>query len=428
MKHELIQVKYRNSQEGFVDDVTLNELIWSGKINHFYRPSQEKWIDIKTDPVRTRQSQFDGPERRAPDEEEESEQSQEKPRHPQSGLFGGNVKPIVPKKALTADEWLMRGYKALYNEDDSKRALRAFAKSIHLEPTYLGAYINRGITYARVGNLQQAIDDYSKVIELSPGDVTAHYLRGCARKRIGMDDEAKEDLEKAVRMGYRQAESTAVTPVRVEIASSASARIEKPEMPDVVTVRQLFEEPPSLERKQQKYRFPLIVSLGVFCVFVLVFMAVFFWPTVHDYFIRSIGKSYLPRIDKPTDESLIAPLKDIRLKPQTEILSVMDSSKSSKGKKYSIQIRSYPENGRNAAMEFVTELRKLQPDVHMERVYIPDRGVWYRILVGHFANIEEASTYLKESKVFKAYPGSFVQLTSEEESRPEGNFGHIKPQ
>jgi tetratricopeptide (TPR) repeat protein len=437
MKHELVQVRYRNSQEGFVDDVTLNELILSHKIKHFYRPSQEKWIDIETDSVRTRQSQYDGPERRAPDEEEESEQLEEKLRGLQSGLSGGNVKPIAPKQALTADEWLVRGFKALYNEDDSKRALRAFAKSIHLEPAYPGGYFNRGITYQKVGNLQQAIDDYSKAIELSPGDAAVYYLRrGLARKRIGMDDEAKEDLEKAARMGYRQAEvtavtstSTAVTPTREGIPSSTFPRPEKPEMSDMVTLRHQSEKPPSLERKKRKNRFPLIVSLGVFCALVLVFIAIFFWPTIPDDFISSMGKIYPPRINEPTDKSLIVPpLEDTRLKPQTKILSVIDSSKSSQGKKYSIQIRAYPETGKNAAMEFVTELRKIQSDVHMERVYIRERGVWYRILVGHFANIEEASTYLKEKKGFEAYPGSFVQITSEEQSVPQGNFGHIKPQ
>ena len=89
------------------------------------------------------------------------------------------------------------------------------------------------------------------------------------------------------------------------------------------------------------------------------------------------------------------------------------TKKRNKGGKYSIQIRAYPETGRNAATAFVKELRKIQPDVHMERVYMRERGVWYRILVGHFENAEEASTYMKEKKVFKAYPGSFVQLTSE---------------
>lgn len=109
------------------------------------------------------------------------------------------------KKALTAENWFERGFLALHIEDDCEGALRAFAKSLDLDPAYQRAYLNRGITYERVGNLQQAIDDYSKVIELAPGDAMVYYVRGLARKRLGMDDEAMEDLKKAARMGYRQA-------------------------------------------------------------------------------------------------------------------------------------------------------------------------------------------------------------------------------
>ena len=34
MKHDLLQVRYSNGQEGSVDDITLNELILSHKIEH----------------------------------------------------------------------------------------------------------------------------------------------------------------------------------------------------------------------------------------------------------------------------------------------------------------------------------------------------------------------------------------------------------
>ncbi len=94
--------------------------------------------------------------------------------------------------------------------------------------------------------------------------------------------------------------------------------------------------------------------------------------------------------------------------------------------KYSIQVKAYPETGKQAATEFVTKLKKIQPDVHMDTVYVEGRA-WYRIFVGRFMTQEEASTYMKQKKILKEYPGSFVQSTSKEESRPEGDFGHIKP-
>jgi hypothetical protein len=173
-------------------------------------------------------------------------------------------------------------------------------------------------------------------------------------------------------------------------------------------------EPPSQEKKKRINHFPLIISVGVFCAFILVFMAVFFWPTIPDDAIDSMGKFYPPRINTPTSETFIVPpLEDTKLKLQTKIVSIIYSLKSSNGKKYSIQIRAYPETKINDATEFVTDLRKSQPDVHMEKVYIQGQGVWNRILVGHFATFEEASIYMKGKKLFDAYPGSFVKLTSE---------------
>ena len=82
MKHELIQVRYGNGREGSVDDLTLNELILSHKIGQFYRPSQEKWINIETDPVRIRKDRYGEHARRESDKEEATGELEEKPPWP----------------------------------------------------------------------------------------------------------------------------------------------------------------------------------------------------------------------------------------------------------------------------------------------------------------------------------------------------------
>jgi tetratricopeptide (TPR) repeat protein len=189
---------------GSVDDITLNELILSHKIGQFYRPSQEKWINTEMDPVRIRKGRYGEYKRRGSDEEEGVEGSQEKPRGLLSKMLRRKRKTIALKKALTAGDWFERGFRASQEHDD-KGAVRAFAKSIDLDPVYQSAYLHRGITYEMVGNLQQSVYDYSKVIELAPGDAEVYYLRGLARKRLGMEYEAIEDLKKAARMGYKQA-------------------------------------------------------------------------------------------------------------------------------------------------------------------------------------------------------------------------------
>ena len=48
----LISVRYLNNREGLVDDVTLNDLILTGRIRQFYRLSEGRWVDVEKDPVR----------------------------------------------------------------------------------------------------------------------------------------------------------------------------------------------------------------------------------------------------------------------------------------------------------------------------------------------------------------------------------------
>ena len=101
---------------------------------------------------------------------------------------------------------------------------------------------------------------------------------------------------------------------------------------------------------------------------------------------------------------------------KTQDVPPVTSPKSADAGKYAVQIKAYPETEKNAAMAFVEDMKKKETDVHMERVSLNKRGVWYRIMVGHFARSEDASSYIKEKKISDAYPGSFVQLKSEGQS------------
>ena len=204
MPQELIQVRYDSGREGSVDDITLNELILSQKIGQFYRPSQGKWVNIETDPVRIRKDRYGEYARRESDKEEAAGESEEKTSGLLSKMLRRKRKTVALKKALTAKDWFEKGFKTLHTVNDCKGAARAFAKSIDLDPTYQSAYLNRGITYETVGNLQQAIYDYSKVIELAPEEAKVYYLRGLAHERLGMYLEAINDLKEAAGMGHRQ--------------------------------------------------------------------------------------------------------------------------------------------------------------------------------------------------------------------------------
>lgn len=79
---------------------------------------------------------------------------------------------------------------------------------------------------------------------------------------------------------------------------------------------------------------------------------------------------------------------------------------------YAVQIRAYPEAEENKAMAFVEDVRKNYSDIHVEKVTLLGRGVWYRILIGHFVNKDEAANYMKNKNISDTFSGSFVQLTS----------------
>jgi hypothetical protein len=47
-----IQVQFRNGKYDYVDSWKLNELIDLGQVKQFYRPSENRWIDVELDPMR----------------------------------------------------------------------------------------------------------------------------------------------------------------------------------------------------------------------------------------------------------------------------------------------------------------------------------------------------------------------------------------
>ena len=200
---QLIRVLYRNGEGGKVDDVTLNELIRSNSIKQFYRPSENRWVDVSGDTVRRGEARYKGPERRV-SYRKGDKQEEEKPRGLFARLFQRREKP-APQKELTAGEWFQQGFVMLHSTGDHRGAMRAFAKAIQLDPTYQRAFLNRGIVSEYLGNSQQAIEDYTRAIQLAPDDAKVYYARGLALRRLGKELEAIADLKKAADLQYRPA-------------------------------------------------------------------------------------------------------------------------------------------------------------------------------------------------------------------------------
>jgi tetratricopeptide (TPR) repeat protein len=193
--YKIIQVIYQNKYEGVVDDVTLNELISANKITKFYRPSESRWVDINHDSIRRKASGYTGPERRQFRKNKEEQKSDSL----LSRVFKRKANP------LTAQDWFEQGFALLYNAGNFYEAIRVFGLAIELDPSNARAYLNRGIAYERMKNVQQAFEDYSRAIQLLPQDAKAYYLRGMLLGRDGKDSEAIADLKTSAALCYKLA-------------------------------------------------------------------------------------------------------------------------------------------------------------------------------------------------------------------------------
>lgn len=89
-----------------------------------------------------------------------------------------------------------------------------------------------------------------------------------------------------------------------------------------------------------------------------------------------------------------------------------DGKNRAPGETYAIQLRAYPEGQKVNAVAFLEELRKREPDASLKTVRITGRGVWHRILVGHFPTAEKAADYRTSHGLASAYPYSFIQELS----------------
>ncbi len=125
----------------------------------------------------------------------------------------------------------------------------------------------------------------------------------------------------------------------------------------------------------------------------------------------SVTKEASP--NQNVQSTVVLPVEEKNVNGQTKELLTVAPSKVTKKGKYAIQIKAYPEAEKKDAMAFAADLKKKQPDVYVERVKIRKRGIWYRILTGQFASIEDASNYMNEKKILETHPGSFVQLKAE---------------
>jgi hypothetical protein len=93
--------------------------------------------------------------------------------------------------------------------------------------------------------------------------------------------------------------------------------------------------------------------------------------------------------------------------------SVAPAPSKGRQNRYAIQLLAYAEDQKEDAKAHLEGLRKRTPDASMETVFIAERGVWHRILLGNFSTRQEAVDYQKRDRLAREYPGSFIQRKGE---------------
>ena len=97
---------------------------------------------------------------------------------------------------LTAQNWCERGFIAT----DTNEKLRCYNEAIRLNPDYVYAYVNRGVTHLAIDNVDHAIQDFSEAIRRNPERVEYWYLnRAYAYKEKGDWVRALQDMDEAIR-------------------------------------------------------------------------------------------------------------------------------------------------------------------------------------------------------------------------------------
>jgi protein O-mannosyl-transferase len=86
-----------------------------------------------------------------------------------------------------------------------KHSIEDFNTAIHLKPTYVIAYYNRGTIYGKfLSQDKLAIEDFNKAISLKPDHVNAYKNRAVSYLNQGYNISGCRDMRKACELGNRK--------------------------------------------------------------------------------------------------------------------------------------------------------------------------------------------------------------------------------
>ena len=85
------------------------------------------------------------------------------------------------------------------NHDNVPGALELYRQINVLQPSYSPAFLNAGILYIEIGELEAALEQFEILVGLEPGNHLGYFYRGLTYKLMGKKEQAITDFENALR-------------------------------------------------------------------------------------------------------------------------------------------------------------------------------------------------------------------------------------
>ncbi len=206
---------------------------------------------------------------------------------------------------------------------------------------------------------------------------------------------------------------------------------------DIGDAKSAFENTPVFDEIHSKKQLPSArhsnTRIFILILFLSALLAIYFWPSIYyEGLVKSGNKTYPAKTNRitggksyyygdkwhanpiPTAKPFRSPITIFIESPP---VMAEDAEKTSapvnqplSKKRYTIQIKADKDLKKINELSDILKERGL--DAYWEEVDIKNKGRWYRIFIGRFADASEAAKYMKENKIGISYPGSFIQKVS----------------
>lgn len=143
-----------------------------GKRNELSKPAIQRLLRLKLQKINTQQSQL---------------KSLREETH--------NMRELLKEYAR---EYYLMGNECITKAKDARAAIRNFDKALKMDPTFVDAWVRKGVTLLDMGEEYEALLCLNRAVKLSPRSFKARYNRGKCYLRLKYYEEAVNDFLKAV--------------------------------------------------------------------------------------------------------------------------------------------------------------------------------------------------------------------------------------